>query len=136
MSAYEGASVSIVPVYNFRMPPPYSPLQRQVLSLYRRALRSVPPKPLASRANFRLLYRHAFRTRAAQVSKRDVGAIEYMLRQGRRWIEGLESGSVKAVGVGQEVRDWEMAQGKKGDYWTTKERIGEQEAEGEGEPRS
>ncbi|EGN92144.1 hypothetical protein SERLA73DRAFT_117784 [Serpula lacrymans var. lacrymans S7.3] len=83
-----------------------SGLQREVLSLYRRALRMVRTKPPATQPKFRLFVQHNFRILASSISPRDVEAIEHLLRRGRRQIEMYEDHAVKDCWVSQEMRDW------------------------------
>ncbi|EEB94020.1 hypothetical protein MPER_07245, partial [Moniliophthora perniciosa FA553] len=59
-----------------------SGLQKEVLALYRR------PK-------FSLFVRYTFRTNASNISPRDVGTIEHLLRKGKRQLEMYEAPSVK-----------------------------------------
>ncbi|PFH54079.1 hypothetical protein AMATHDRAFT_136135 [Amanita thiersii Skay4041] len=83
-----------------------SGLQREVLALYRRALRMVATKPPATRPKFRLFVQHSFRTNATNLSPRDVSAIEHLLRKGRRQLEVYEHASVKDCWVSQEMNVW------------------------------
>ncbi|KZP01360.1 hypothetical protein CALVIDRAFT_559974 [Calocera viscosa TUFC12733] len=105
------------------MPPlnTYPPLQRQVFSLYRRALRTILTKPFQERATWRLYWRWSFRTKAASVTRRDISAVEYLLRQGRRQVQMLAMGSVTRAGLGEEGRAWAGERGERGDYWSGKE---------------
>ncbi|EJU03242.1 hypothetical protein DACRYDRAFT_106406 [Dacryopinax primogenitus] len=108
------------------MPVVFSPLQKQVLSLYRTALRSIRQKPPSAQAAFRKLYRHAFRTRAREYSKRDIAAVEHLLRQGRRWVEVMQGQGVRGVAVGLEVERWWNEEGRR-DWWTAREEKAEEE---------
>ncbi|KIJ17686.1 hypothetical protein PAXINDRAFT_111182 [Paxillus involutus ATCC 200175] len=95
------------------MSPRKSGLQREVLALYRRqalsALRMVRTKPPHAQPKFTLFVRYAFHTQAASVSPRNVAAIEYLLRRGRRQIETYESPSIKDCQISQAMRNWEQA---------------------------
>ncbi|KAH7921917.1 hypothetical protein BV22DRAFT_1114167 [Leucogyrophana mollusca] len=84
-----------------------SGLQKDVLSLYRRALRMVRTKPVITQPKFLLFARYNFRTQASSVSPRDVAAIEHLLRRGRRQIEMYEDKAVKDCQVSQTMREWE-----------------------------
>ncbi|KIK86877.1 hypothetical protein PAXRUDRAFT_693155 [Paxillus rubicundulus Ve08.2h10] len=91
------------------MSPRKSGLQREVLALYRRALRMVRTKPAHAQPKFTLFVRHAFHTQTAAVSPRNVTAIEHLLRRGRKQIETYESPSIKDCQISQAMRDWEQA---------------------------
>ncbi|KAA1477538.1 hypothetical protein DENSPDRAFT_844701 [Dentipellis sp. KUC8613] len=84
-----------------------SGLQKDVLLLYRRALRMVRTKPPAAQPKFLLFVRWSFKTQAASISPRDVSAIEHLLRRGRRQLETYESPTVKDCWVSQQMYDWE-----------------------------
>ncbi|KAI8978664.1 hypothetical protein BD414DRAFT_374663, partial [Trametes punicea] len=83
-----------------------SGLQREVLALYRRALRTVNTKPPAAQPKFRLLARYSFRTQAAAVSPRDISAIEHLLRKGRQQLEIYEDPKVRDCWVSTEMVQW------------------------------
>ncbi|CAK7210867.1 hypothetical protein SBRCBS47491_000923 [Sporothrix bragantina] len=75
------------------MPPPaprLSGLQREVLSLYRQCLRACRQKPDGGRARFEEYVRNEF-VKHRDLEKRDFGAIEYLLRKGRRQLEVMSS---------------------------------------------
>ncbi|KZT73760.1 hypothetical protein DAEQUDRAFT_661624 [Daedalea quercina L-15889] len=84
----------------------HSGLQKEVLALYRRALRMAHSKPSAVRQNFDLFVRYTFRTRASAVSSRDVAAIEHLLRHGRRQVEMYEDNKVRNCFVSKEMLEW------------------------------
>ncbi|CAE7222203.1 unnamed protein product [Rhizoctonia solani] len=95
-----------------------SGLQKEVLGLYRRALRMVRSKPSPSRENFRILVQYEFRVRGA-VSPRDVGTIEYLVRRGKKRLDMLEDAGVKEcwgricnggaiVGLSDLVQQWKL----------------------------
>jgi len=86
-----------------------SGLQKDVLSLYRRALRMVRTKPDSTRPKFDLMVRYIFHTQASSVSPREVSAIEHLLRRGVRQIEMYEDAAVKDCWVSQEMKDWSEA---------------------------
>jgi len=83
-----------------------SGLQKDVLSLYRRALRMVSTKPPSVRPKFLLFVRYSFRMQASAVSPRDVAAIEHMLRRGKRQIEMYEDSKVRDCWVSSEMLRW------------------------------
>ncbi|PBK75048.1 related to Found in Mitochondrial Proteome [Armillaria ostoyae] len=83
-----------------------SGFQREVLSLYRRALRMVQTKPPSTRAKFLLFVRYNFHQNAANISPRQVGVIEHLMRQGRKQIEMYEDPSVKDCWVSKEMKEW------------------------------
>ncbi|KAF8134792.1 hypothetical protein K438DRAFT_795775 [Mycena galopus ATCC 62051] len=89
-----------------------SGLQKEVLNLYRRALRIPRTKPAKTRENWSLLIRYNFRRNAERASPRDVSTIEYLLRNGRRQIESYENPSVRDCQVTLEMRMWEHFQEK------------------------
>ncbi|KAF7346325.1 Succinate dehydrogenase assembly factor 1, mitochondrial [Mycena sanguinolenta] len=59
-----------------------SGLQKEVLNLYRRALRIPRTKPEKTRTKWDLLIRYSFRKNATSVSPRNISAIEHLLRVG------------------------------------------------------
>ncbi|KAK4105880.1 hypothetical protein N658DRAFT_415979 [Parathielavia hyrcaniae] len=73
-----------------------SGLQRDVLALYRQCLRECRKKPEASRDNFRVFARTEFE-KNIKVDKRDFGAIEFLLRKGRRQLDMYASPGVKDI---------------------------------------
>ncbi|RDB18007.1 Succinate dehydrogenase assembly factor 1, mitochondrial [Hypsizygus marmoreus] len=83
-----------------------SGLQRDVLALYRRALRMVNTKPPNARPKFLLFVRFAFRTSASNISPRNVSAIEHLLRKGGRQLEMYEDDAVKDCWVSSEMLTW------------------------------
>jgi len=85
-------------------------LQKEVLSLYRRALRIPRTKPPPTRAKWDLMIRYTFRKQAASASPRAVSVIEHLLRMGRRQVDGYEDKSVKDCWVSAEMREWDEAQ--------------------------
>ncbi|KAF9077825.1 hypothetical protein BDP27DRAFT_1282933 [Rhodocollybia butyracea] len=84
-----------------------SGLQRDVLNLYRRALRMVKTKPPSTQDKFSLYIRYTFRLNASSVSPRDVSAIEHLLRKGKRQLEMYEQPSVKDCWVSEDMRNWQ-----------------------------
>ncbi|KAJ3722073.1 hypothetical protein DFJ43DRAFT_678623 [Lentinula guzmanii] len=84
-----------------------SGLQKDVLSLYRRALRMVKTKPPSTQDKFTLYVRYTFRTSASSVSPRDVSAIEHLMRKGKRQLETYENPSIKDCWVSEEMQNWE-----------------------------
>ncbi|KAM5535032.1 hypothetical protein V8D89_011260 [Ganoderma adspersum] len=83
-----------------------SGLQKEVLSLYRRALRMANAKPPAVQGKFQLFVRYTFKTQAATVSPRDIAAIEHMLRRGRRQLEMYEDPKVRDCFVTTDMLQW------------------------------
>ncbi|KAK2750257.1 hypothetical protein FQN55_002402 [Onygenales sp. PD_40] len=73
-----------------------SGLQREVLSLYRTALREIRKKPAESQENFKQFARQEFRKNLS-ISKKDFSAIEYLLRKGRRQIEMYASPGIRNI---------------------------------------
>ncbi|KAJ7644141.1 hypothetical protein FB45DRAFT_735560 [Roridomyces roridus] len=92
------------------MTAPRSGLQRQVLSLYRRALRIPRSKPETTRAKWDLMLRYTFRKQAGSVPPRSLSAIEHLLRAGERQVSMFEDKSVKDCWLSAEMREWEEAQ--------------------------
>ncbi|KAI0632126.1 hypothetical protein C8Q77DRAFT_1123937 [Trametes polyzona] len=84
----------------------HSGLQRDVLALYRRALRMVNSKPPAAQPKFRLFVRYSFKTQANAISPRDISAIEHLLRRGKRQIEMYEDPNVRDCWVSREMVEW------------------------------
>ncbi|KAK7469240.1 hypothetical protein VKT23_003727 [Stygiomarasmius scandens] len=84
-----------------------SGLQKDVLNLYRRALRMVKTKPVSSQHKFSLFVRYTFRTNASSVSPRNVSAIEHLLRKGKKQLELYEEPSVKDCWVSEEMKRWD-----------------------------
>ncbi|KAF7365214.1 Heat shock [Mycena venus] len=90
-----------------------SGLQKEVLGLYRRALRIPRTKPEQTREKWDLLIRYTFRRNAMSVFPRDVSAIEHLLRVGGRQITAYEAESVKDCQVSAEMRLWDQRQRQK-----------------------
>ncbi|KAG6831941.1 hypothetical protein H0H92_006542 [Tricholoma furcatifolium] len=86
-----------------------SGLQKEVLALYRRALRMVRTKPDNTRPKFLLFVRYTFHTNASSVSSRNVSAVEHLLRKGTRQLEMYENPTVKDCWVSNEMLEWEKA---------------------------
>ncbi|OAX44293.1 hypothetical protein K503DRAFT_861530 [Rhizopogon vinicolor AM-OR11-026] len=85
-----------------------SGLQKDVLALYRRALRMVRTKPALTQPKFLLFLRYTFHTQASSVSPRNIAAIEHLLRRGKRQLEIYEQPSVRDCQISQAMRDWEQ----------------------------
>ncbi|KAF7768003.1 hypothetical protein Agabi119p4_7246 [Agaricus bisporus var. burnettii] len=83
-----------------------SGLQKDVLALYRRALRMVKTKPQAAQHKFLLYIRYTFHQNAASISPRNVSAIEHLLRVGGRQIDMYENPGVKDCFVSKDMMDW------------------------------
>ncbi|KAK1755070.1 complex 1 protein-domain-containing protein [Echria macrotheca] len=73
-----------------------SGLQKEILSLYRQCLRACRSKPEAKQAHFRSFARNEFNKNMG-IDKRDFGAIEFLLRKGRRQLEMYSSPGVKDI---------------------------------------
>jgi len=86
-----------------------SGLQKDVLNLYKRALRIARTKPAETRGKFDILIRYTFRTQASSVGPRQINAIEHLLRKGQRQLEIYEVPSVKDCYVSQQMREWNRA---------------------------
>ncbi|KAH6912701.1 hypothetical protein BKA70DRAFT_1264691 [Coprinopsis sp. MPI-PUGE-AT-0042] len=85
-----------------------SGLQKEVLALYRRALRLVRTKPESSRPNWRLYWRYTFHTNS-KVSVRNVSAIEHLIRKTTKQLEMHEDPGVKDCWVSKEMVEWLQA---------------------------
>jgi succinate dehydrogenase assembly factor 1 len=70
-------------------------------------------KPEHTRPRFLLLARYTFHKNAKEVSPRDVGTIEHLLRRGRRQLEMYADSGVKDCAVSNEMRQWAEAQRQK-----------------------
>ncbi|KAL2758769.1 hypothetical protein ACRALDRAFT_1075214 [Sodiomyces alcalophilus JCM 7366] len=73
-----------------------SGLQREVLSLYRQCLRAIRNKPEATQPHFRSFARSEF-DKHITIDKRDFGAIEFLLRKGRRQVEVYAAPGIKDI---------------------------------------
>ncbi|KAJ3509998.1 hypothetical protein NLJ89_g4919 [Agrocybe chaxingu] len=100
------------------MPPIKSGLQKDVLKLYRRALRMVRSKPAPVRAKFQLFVRYTFHDNATKVSPRNVSFIEHLLRKGTRQVEAYEDPGVKDCWVSEDMMAWDKVW-RKGTQRTT-----------------
>ncbi|KAF7288557.1 hypothetical protein HMN09_01384800 [Mycena chlorophos] len=90
-----------------------SGLQKEVLSLYRRALRIPRSKPQASRARWNLMLRYTFRTQASRASPNAFSTIEYLMRTGKRQLDTFENASIKDCTVSGEMEAWDKTQGRR-----------------------
>ncbi|TFL01841.1 hypothetical protein BDV98DRAFT_529805 [Pterulicium gracile] len=88
-----------------------SGIQEEVLNLYRRALRLVTKKPVENQHRFLLFIRYTFRTQAQTVRKRDMAAIEHLVRKGTRTLDMYEDPAVKDCHVSDTMRQWEKDKG-------------------------
>lgn len=75
-----------------------SGLQRDVLALYRRCLRSSRVKPTETRPNFETFARREF-DRNIHLDKKDFGAIEFLLRKGQRQLETYEAPNIRNIAL-------------------------------------
>ncbi|KAL1895861.1 hypothetical protein Sste5346_004958 [Sporothrix stenoceras] len=73
-----------------------SGLQREVLSLYRSCLRASRQKPEASRPHFEAYARTEF-AKNKGLNKKDFGAIEFLLRKGKRQLDVMSEPGIKDV---------------------------------------
>ncbi|KAF2214768.1 hypothetical protein CERZMDRAFT_36949 [Cercospora zeae-maydis SCOH1-5] len=71
-----------------------SGLQRDVLSLYRKCLRTARSKP--NRANFERFARKEFE-RHIDMNKKDFATIEFLLRKGTRQLEIYEAPNITNI---------------------------------------
>ncbi|TVY51998.1 Succinate dehydrogenase assembly factor 1, mitochondrial [Lachnellula cervina] len=74
----------------------HSGLQREVLSLYRTCLRESRKKPANTRLHFELYARTEF-DKSIGLDKKDFGAIEYLLRKGRRQVDMYSSPGIRDI---------------------------------------
>ncbi|GAA5998848.1 Sdh6p [Rhodotorula paludigena] len=83
-------------------------LQRQVFGLYRRALHLVQSKPLKNRPAWFAFVSHQFRhpSLGGGLKRKDVSAIEHLLRRGDKMIETYGSPGVKNVVVPEDAHNW------------------------------
>ncbi|KZS92294.1 hypothetical protein SISNIDRAFT_456050 [Sistotremastrum niveocremeum HHB9708] len=72
-----------------------SGLQKDILALYRRALRIPRHKPVATQEKFYVLIRGTLRDMATSVGPRDISAIEFLMRRATRMCEGWEDPGVR-----------------------------------------
>jgi succinate dehydrogenase assembly factor 1 len=70
----------------------------------------VNTKPLPTRPKFLLLVRYTFRINASIVSPRDVGAIEHLMRKGRRQLEMYEDHGVTDCWMSGDMLKWDKMQ--------------------------
>lgn len=70
-------------------------------------IRMTRSKPPVSRPNFLLLVRYSFRQNAYSVAPRDFGAIEHLLRRGRRQLDMYADPGVTDCAVSDAMRQWE-----------------------------
>lgn len=73
-----------------------SGLQKDVLSLYRRCLRSARTKPSTTRPNFELFARQEFEKNIG-LNKKDFGTIEFLVRKGTRQCEVYEAPNITNI---------------------------------------
>jgi len=92
-----------------------SGLQKEVLALYRRALRMVNSKQPPARPKFRLFVRYTFHMNASSISPRDISAVEHLVRKGERQLEVYEDPSVRDCWVSEDMKRWY-------ETWKTSER--------------
>ncbi|CED84907.1 Uncharacterized conserved protein [Phaffia rhodozyma] len=81
-----------------------SGLQREVLNLFKKAIKISKSKPIEAQPQFLLLSRWSFRHPA--LTTRDVAAIEHQIRKGTRTLEMLSSPSIRKVNTTEEMRTW------------------------------
>ncbi|KAI1824502.1 complex 1 protein-domain-containing protein [Xylaria intraflava] len=73
-----------------------SGLQKEVLSLYRRCLRESRKKPKATRPHFEAFARSEF-NKNIKIDRKDFGAVEFLLRKGRRQLDVYSAPGIKDV---------------------------------------
>ncbi|KAL2207239.1 hypothetical protein CC79DRAFT_1368125 [Sarocladium strictum] len=73
-----------------------SGLQREVLGLYRQCLRESRKKPQTSRVHFENFARQEF-ARNLGVDRKDFGAIEFLLRKGKRQLDAYSAPGIKDI---------------------------------------
>ncbi|GAA5982921.1 hypothetical protein JCM11641_002627 [Rhodosporidiobolus odoratus] len=85
-------------------------LQRQIYSLYKRSLQMVATKPLETRSSWFAFVAHQFRAPhlGGALRKKDVAAIEHLLRRGDKQLETFSASSVKSVAVPDEAWEWKQ----------------------------
>ena len=76
--------------------PRLSGLQRDVLALYRRCLRSARAKPVETRPNFEGFARREFQ-KNLEMDKKDFSAIEFLLRKGERQLEMYQAPNITNI---------------------------------------
>ncbi|KAJ7069785.1 hypothetical protein C8F01DRAFT_976969 [Mycena amicta] len=91
----------------------HSGVQKEVLSLYRRALRIPRTKPAASRTKWNLMLRYTFRLQAARAAPGAFSTIEYLLRAGRRQLDMFEDPNAKDCQVSTEMQRWQEEQSQR-----------------------
>ncbi|BGP73834.1 hypothetical protein NBRC10513v2_007253 [Rhodotorula toruloides] len=84
-------------------------LQRQVLSLYKRSLRMVRAKPADTRPAWYRFVSHQFRDPelGGGLRRKDIAAIEHLLRRGEKMLDSYGSPGVKNV-VLPVTADWPL----------------------------
>ncbi|KAF8305647.1 hypothetical protein DL93DRAFT_2089305 [Clavulina sp. PMI_390] len=83
-----------------------SGVQKQVLALYRRALRMTRTKPPATRTKFLTYVTYTFHRNAKLVSPREFSTIEYMIRQGTKQLEMYENPALRDCFLNEEMAEW------------------------------
>ncbi|KAH8177656.1 complex 1 protein (LYR family) domain-containing protein [Sarocladium implicatum] len=73
-----------------------SGLQKEVLGLYRQCLRESRKKPQDARIHFKNFARNEF-ARNLDLDKRDFGAIEFLLRKGKRQLDAYSAPGIKDI---------------------------------------
>ncbi|POY75382.1 hypothetical protein BMF94_1539 [Rhodotorula taiwanensis] len=91
-------------------------LQRQVLHLYKRALQMVAAKPIPSRPSWYAFVSHQFRhpTVGGGLRKRDVAAIEHLLRRGNKMVDQYGQSSVTAISLPEDTEEYPLGWVAKG----------------------
>ncbi|GAA6020599.1 hypothetical protein JCM10207_008681 [Rhodosporidiobolus poonsookiae] len=85
-------------------------LQRQIYHTYKRALEVVRSKPLETRPSWFAFVAHQFRAPelGGGLRRKDVQAIEHLLRRGDKMLETYASPTVKNVAVPEEAWQWKQ----------------------------
>jgi len=72
-------------------------IRTAIFSLYRRCLRAARTKPPETRPNFERVIRNEFRKNQRNVSRKDFGTIEFLMRMGERKLEAYGVPSVRNI---------------------------------------
>ncbi|GAA5985477.1 hypothetical protein JCM10908_006990 [Rhodotorula pacifica] len=91
-------------------------LQREVLQLYKRALAMVSSKPFEHRIAWYTFVSNQFRHPdiGGGLRKRDVAAIEHLLRRGHKMVDQYGQASVKAISLPDGMRQYPLGWVAKG----------------------
>ncbi|KAI9902968.1 hypothetical protein N3K66_002320 [Trichothecium roseum] len=73
-----------------------SGLQKEVVGLYRQCLREIRQKPESSKPHFQNFARSEF-AKNLSIDRRDFGAIEFLLRKGKRQLDAYSAPGIKDI---------------------------------------